>query len=72
MCATCPFREGSPHSALKEYLSDEARTVGRICHSTGNSVFYGKTGKKRKSCRWTRDIQLKMMHAAGVLDEPTD
>jgi hypothetical protein len=74
MCATCPWRDGSPYAHLANYL--EERALGhesRICHSTGNdSAIYGNTGKREKLCRGARNAQLQFLHAIRFLDEPTD
>jgi hypothetical protein len=73
MCATCPWREGSPHADLIPLL--EASAIGqasRICHSTGQSIFYGKTGKPERLCRGARNVQLHFLHRIGFLPEPTD
>lgn len=73
-CATCPFRPGSPHADLAEMLTEYALTKGsRICHSTGpDNAINKNTGKAAHICRGTRDVQLAYMHAAGVIDAPTD
>jgi hypothetical protein len=73
MCATCPFRPGSPNAYLADDLARSAMSeASRICHSTGTSVFYGETGKPERICRGARDIQLKVMTVMGVIDAPTD
>lgn len=75
MCATCPWRKGSPYAHLVPYLTKSALTESnRVCHSTGEeSVHYPRgTGKPEKSCRGARDVQLAMFHAAGFLEAPTD
>lgn len=72
-CGTCPFREGSPYAFLADDLAKSALTEkSRICHSTGNSVFYGRTGKKSMICRGARDKQLEYLAAIGFLSAPTD
>lgn len=74
MCATCPWREGSPYAHLTPYLTKSALTESnRVCHSTGNeSVLDPPTGKPERVCRGARDVQLAMFHASGFLKEPTD
>lgn len=73
MCATCPFRAGSPHADLADMLAASAiNEASRICHSTGTSAIYGRTGKKPLICRGSRDIQLRVMCALGVISAPTD
>lgn len=73
MCATCPFRLGSPHANLADMLAKKALTQhSRICHSTGVSAIYGRTGRKPRICRGTRDVQLKYFVTIGFLKEPTD
>lgn len=72
MCATCPFRPGSPYAALAGYLSERSLQEARVCHSTGTSAIYGKTGKPERICRGSRDIQLGVMAWMGVIEAPTD
>lgn len=74
MCGTCPFRPGSPYAHLAEYLTEQALTnASRVCHSTGSDNAINKrTGKPERICRGTRDVQLKAMHAMGVIEAPTD
>jgi hypothetical protein len=68
MCATCPWRQGSPYASLQESLESN-----RICHSTGSSAIYPKgTGVPPKMCRGARDLQLAFFHEQGFLDAPTD
>lgn len=72
MCATCPFREGSKHAALAPMLTEASFHTARICHSTGNNALMGRTGKPSRICRGSRDIQLKLFQALGVLTAATD
>lgn len=74
MCATCPFREGSPYAYLVPELIESAMTkASRICHSTGaNNAINKRTGKKPMLCRGARDMQLQMFAASGFLESPTD
>ena len=74
MCATCPFRDGSPYENLRETLTASALSeASRICHSTGsNNAINRKTGKPPHLCRGARDVQLKVMFALEVIDTPTD
>jgi hypothetical protein len=73
MCATCPFRPGSPYADLAEGLAMSAATsASRICHSTGSNAIKHRTGRPSRLCRGARDIQLKIFHALGVIDAPTD
>lgn len=74
MCATCPFREGSPYAYLAPELAASALTeASRVCHSTGsNNGVYHRTGKPPAICRGSRDIQLKYFVSMGLLHEPTD
>lgn len=74
MCATCPFRDGSPHAYLAEDLSMSALSeASRICHSTGsNNAIHRRTGKKSALCRGARDLQLRFFAAIGFIAEPTD
>lgn len=74
MCATCPFRKGSPYAYLAADLATSALdTASRICHSTGaNNALHKHTGKPERLCRGARDIQLQVFAAMGVISEPTD
>lgn len=73
MCATCPFRKGSPYASLACYLTEQALTkTNRFCHSTGSSAIKGRTGKPSLVCRGTRDIQLSTFYALKVIEAPTD
>lgn len=73
MCATCPFRPGSPYMHLADGLAEHALTQSsRICHSTGTNAINRRTGKPRRFCRGARDVQLKVMTAWGFISEPTD
>jgi hypothetical protein len=73
MCATCPFRPGSQYAYLADDLAKSAMSeASRICHSTGTSAIYGRTGKPERICRGARDIQLKVMTAMGAIKAPTD
>jgi hypothetical protein len=74
MCATCPWREGSPYAYIAATLQHSAlNEASRICHSTGkNNAIYERTGKPERICRGARDVQLKMFVAMGFLSEPTD
>lgn len=71
-CATCPWRDNSPHRELREMLSESALTKSRICHSTGRSVIYGRTGKPQAICRGARDEQLARFAGLGFISAPTD
>lgn len=74
MCATCPWREGSPYAYLRNSL--EERALGhesRICHSTGsNNAINARTGKPEALCRGARDAQLRFLSSTGFLSEATD
>ena len=74
MCATCPWREGSPYSHLIPYLTKSALTESnRVCHSTGKQTVLPKpTGKPERVCRGARNVQIAMFHGAGFLEAPTD
>jgi hypothetical protein len=74
MCATCPWRKGSPYAYLREDLERSAMTESsRICHSTGsNNAINARTGKPAALCRGARDSQLQMFFKMGFLSEPTD
>lgn len=73
MCATCPWRTGSPHANLAPILLQSAMTrASRICHSTGSNAINENTGKPEAICRGARNVQLKMFVAMGFLAEPTD
>ena len=73
MCATCPWRDGSPHAYLVPELERSAFSEGsRICHSTGSNAINACTGKPEKLCRGARDTQLRVLHGMGFLDAATD
>ena len=74
MCATCPFRAGSPTAYLAADLAASAMTeASRICHSTGSrNAFHERTGLPEHLCRGAREVQLSFMATAGVIDAPTD
>lgn len=74
MCATCPFRKGSPYAYLASDLTNSALgKSSRICHSTGsNNAINKRTGKPRALCRGARDIQLQVFHRLGVIEAATD
>lgn len=73
MCATCPFRRGSPYAHLQADLAASALSeASRICHSTGSGSIGGRTGLPEHLCRGSRDIQLRYMTTVGVIDAATD
>lgn len=73
MCATCPFRPGSPYADLVTLLNESGKTNSRICHSTGaGNAINRRTGKPEKICRGSRDQQLKEWFDAGFIEAPTD
>lgn len=73
MCGTCPFRDESPTAYLKADLTEASMKESRICHSTGtNNAFHQRTGIKSHLCRGSRNVQLDVMCAAGVITESTD
>lgn len=74
MCATCPWRHGSPYAYLRADLERSALTANsRICHSTGsNNAINKRTGKPERLCRGARNSQLHMMHGIGFITAPTD
>lgn len=72
MCATCPWRDGSPYSALIPTLSRSAlKQASRICHSTGRNAIK-RTKLPGRLCRGARDLQLQYFTAIGFIDAPTD
>lgn len=73
MCATCPFRDGSPYQNLRSTLTESALTqASRFCHSTGSNAINSRTGKAVAICRGARNVQLNYFHAIGFIDAPTD
>lgn len=74
MCATCPFRHGSPYKYLCADLTASALSeASRICHSTGsNNGINQRTGKPRRLCRGARDVQLRYFHTLGFIEAATD
>jgi hypothetical protein len=72
-CATCPFRDGSPHANLSGYLATSAlNEASRVCHSTATSAIKGRTGKPAMLCRGARDVQLGYFAGIGFITAPTD
>jgi len=74
MCATCPWRKGSPYEHLRGYLETASLKTSRICHSTGkgNAINEGDTGLPERLCRGSRNFQLGFFHQIGFLKKPTD
>lgn len=74
MCATCPFRKGSPYAYLVSDLAQSALdTASRICHSTGsNNAINKRTGVPEQICRGSRDVQLAVFTGMGFISEATD
>lgn len=73
MCATCPWREGSPYAYLADNLASSAISHGsRICHSTGDNAINEHTGKPERLCRGARNYQLAFFVRIGFLPEATD
>jgi hypothetical protein len=73
MCATCPWRKGSPYGDLRPTLEASARRqASRICHSTGSNAINVRTGKPEMICRGARNYQLRFLTKIGLLREPTD
>lgn len=73
MCATCPFRHGSPYASLAPDLAQSAATdASRICHSTGSNAINRRTGVRPHLCRGARDIQLNIFYAMRYISAPTD
>lgn len=73
MCATCPFRTGSPYAGLAPMLAKSALSEAtRICHSTGNNAINRTTGKPPRACRGARNVQLKAFAATGFIRAATD
>lgn len=73
MCATCPFRDGSPYAHLRDYLTRSALSASnRICHSTGNNPVIKAVDTPPRVCRGARNVQLKYFVEIGFLPAPTD
>jgi hypothetical protein len=74
MCATCPWRDGSPYAYLTAGLERSALgEASRICHSTGsNNAINARTGRPAALCRGARNVQLNVLAAMGFLSAPTD
>lgn len=74
MCATCPFRDGSPYEFLRQELSMHALSANsRVCHSTGSgNAINHRTGKPPMLCRGARNLQLKYFASTGFLEAATD
>lgn len=72
MCATCPFRPGSPYMHLMDDIARSALNEGmRECHCTGTNAVGGKTGQPVQFCRGAFEIQAGMFAALGLLKQPT-
>jgi hypothetical protein len=67
-CGTCPFTgTGGAHVIRPEAKADYLTEIvtlqsSHLCHTADN----------KKLCRGGRDIQLSVMVARGLIDEPTD
>ena len=73
MCATCPFRDGSPYGYLRDDLTHSAlHNSSRICHSTGNNPVIKAVDVPEQLCRGARDVQLRYFCSIGFIKEPTD
>ena len=73
MCATCPFKAGSPYADLAPMLAlSSLSDASRICHSTGANGIHKRTGKEPHLCRGARNVQLEAMFALGVIEAATD
>jgi len=72
MCATCPWREGSPYAHLRGYLETASLKTSRLCHSTGSNAINENTGKPERLCRGSRNFQLNLFYRIGFLKKPTD
>lgn len=72
LCETCPFKKGSKYACLEPTITESALTATRICHNTGTNIIGGETGIEEHLCRGSRQFQLRLMHALGVIDAPTD
>ena len=76
MCASCPYREGSPTEFLKLTLLENQLNPQSghttICHSTGNNPTIKAVNVPEKLCRGARDFQIKLFHSIGFIDAPTE
>ena len=71
-CTTCPWK--SDRDRL-ELTAEEMAMLTKMVLSEANirchhAAFSGKA--ETKICRGARNLQLKVFHSLGVLDEPTD
>lgn len=67
-CKTCPFKEDSPlHELTPRLITQVTGNSNHLCHHPQLS---GEI--PTQICRGARDLQLKIFHQLGVLDEPTD
>jgi hypothetical protein len=75
-CASCPFREDGRGLPVRELLERRALSKATpICHSTGPGALVSKKKKlsaKPLACRGARDLQLRLFHAMGFIEAPTD
>lgn len=65
-CATCPFGPNGDQE-IRATVESRALTASQICH-------HPRTKGKREThlCRGSRDLQLGIMAALGVIGAPTD
>jgi hypothetical protein len=65
-CKTCPYEGEKPVQLSPDryyyFINNLAGNGQHLCHSLNNQAI----------CRGGRNIQLRMLCAMGLLDEPTD
>jgi hypothetical protein len=67
-CATCPFgANGDPELQVRVTYRISKLESSQICH---HPALKGKP--ETHLCRGARDIQLKILCAFGMIEEPTD
>jgi hypothetical protein len=68
-CPSCPFGPDGDPRVRESVMERVSLTMqgSQICH---HPVLYGK--KETRLCRGSRDIQLQILTAFGILPEPTD
>jgi hypothetical protein len=68
MCKTCPFGPNGDPLIANSVAPRVVRFEGsHLCH---HPILVGR--EETHLCRGARDIQLKLLAAFGVIDEPTD
>lgn len=65
-CRTCPFGENGDHQVMSKVI-DRIQGSMQVCHGTE-----GSNREPRHWCAGAREIQLRIVTAFGILEEPTE